>query len=508
MIGFTNKAVAHISAAITAGATQIRVHDLDYSAILSAYGESVFLMLRGPVNRELIKVDIDASVWGGALSDYLTVERGQGGTTAQSWPVGSMMFATTHEDHYNAIIQRGQNRTVDYNPNEILAPLFAGEEVYQSGPAGCERWWKSYNGVNPYWDIITGAACGSEEYLDIGWTYEILKPTLPPPLSWTLKKTLSLEAAGEDHVSSLVYDSDNDAIVAGSGTNMCQFWVSNDGGDTWTLKKELGGSEYGWQKEVYELMYDAQKGRIFAGTRNAGNIWASDDGGETWELKINLLNESPGQKSVRGFTYDPVYDRVLAGTADNCQIWGSDDVDSDDWTMLADLRIQFVQNLVSVLAYDPVYNKIIAGTGMSAELMTSGDGGTTWARKRTFLGQSVECLAYDPDTGRMLLTEFGNLWKSEDGGDTWSFLHSFYDVDGQSLILSLIYDPHRKRVIAGTYPNARIYESSDGGDTWTLNIDFSILTPPQTQVQSLCYESVTHNIIAGTGNDGQIWVGT
>jgi hypothetical protein len=178
MIGFTNKAVAHLSAAITAVATQISVHGLEYGAILSAYGDSVFLMLRGPVNRELIKVDIDASVWGGPLSNYLTVERGQGGTAAQAWPVGSMMFATTHEDHYTEIIQRGENRVIDYNPNQVLSPLYAGEKIYQDSPAGCERWWKSYNGADPYWDIITGQACGAETYTDIGWDYDILIPNV------------------------------------------------------------------------------------------------------------------------------------------------------------------------------------------------------------------------------------------------------------------------------------------------------------------------------------------
>jgi hypothetical protein len=121
MIGFTNKAVAHISALITAEATQIGVHDLEYGAILSAHGESVFLMLRGPANRELVKVDIDASVWGGPLANHLTVARGQGGTIARTWPIGSMMFATTHEDHYNNILQRGINPKIEmYSHDNII----------------------------------------------------------------------------------------------------------------------------------------------------------------------------------------------------------------------------------------------------------------------------------------------------------------------------------------------------------------------------------------------------
>ncbi len=141
-IGLGHKVVAHLFEAITLSATECKTFRNEYGQIFEA-PDDVYLMLRGPVNRELIKIDLSASQWG----NYLTIARGQGGTTAYAWPVGTMMFATTHEDHYNSIIQRGANRTIDYNPNTILSPLYAGEEIYQSGPAGCERWWKSFNGI-------------------------------------------------------------------------------------------------------------------------------------------------------------------------------------------------------------------------------------------------------------------------------------------------------------------------------------------------------------------------
>lgn len=171
MIGFTHKAVAHLAAAIGTSDTTIAVHLTEWESIFRAPEDSVYLMLRGPVNRELIKVDLSSSVWG----EYLTIARGQGGTSAVAWPVGSMMFATTSADFYNEIEQRGANRIIDYNPNQVLTPLFAGEKVYQNSPAGCERWWKSFNGVDAYWDLISGTPCGTEAYEDVGWDYDILK---------------------------------------------------------------------------------------------------------------------------------------------------------------------------------------------------------------------------------------------------------------------------------------------------------------------------------------------
>jgi hypothetical protein len=172
-IGFAHKIVAHIAGAIESGDTQISIIEtFVYSEALTNVADHIYLMLRGPIYRELVKVDISASSWG----NYLTVARGQGGTSARAWPLGTVLYATTHEDHFNAIIQSGENRIVDYNPNEILSPLFAGEKIYQSGPSGCERWWVSYNGTDAYWSLITGAPCSEEAYEDIGWTYEILRP--------------------------------------------------------------------------------------------------------------------------------------------------------------------------------------------------------------------------------------------------------------------------------------------------------------------------------------------
>ena len=170
MIGLSHKAVAHLATAITDDATLIAVHPTEYEPILSAApGDHIYLLIRGLAARELVKVTIDWAAWGG----YLMIERAQGGTTAQAWPVGTMLFATTHADHFNSIIQAG-GRTIDYNPNEVLTPEYAGEKVYQSGPAGCERWWKSFNGTDYYWDLITGSPCSTETYQDVGFTYDVL----------------------------------------------------------------------------------------------------------------------------------------------------------------------------------------------------------------------------------------------------------------------------------------------------------------------------------------------
>jgi photosystem II stability/assembly factor-like uncharacterized protein len=450
MIGFTNKAVAHIAAAITTGETQVQVQDLEYGAILSAPGESVFLMLRGPVNRELIKVDIDASIWGGGLSNYLTVERGQGSTTAKVWPAGSMMFATTHEDHYNAILQRGIARTISYNPNQILSPLFAGEKVYQDSPAGCERWWISFNGTDPYWDIITGQPCGAETYQDIGWDYELLMASDP----WSEKQNLSDYDSSIRWLYSLCYDSSRHNLFIGTKYNGFIF-KSTDGGANWTLSKDTGTDR------VRSLVYDAYHDALVAGTGGNGDWWRSTDGGANWS-EVTGLNQE-----VTTLCYAPDTHTIIAGTFSSAKIYKSTD-GGLNWTMKQNLGSPSPwESDVSALAYDSSRSRFICGTG-------KGD---------------------------------GSLWVSTDDGDTWVKKKALGDEGNpQDQILSMCYDIENDAIICGTYNDAQLWRSTDGGETWSLIKDLSLESPSQYEVNALFYNPDNHWVFAGSAYESQVWI--
>jgi hypothetical protein len=187
-ISFSHKAIGHILEAVDDSDVWMKVSPQVFESFVRPGGD-VYALIRGPVNREIVKIDAS-----GSLNENLKVDRGQGGTSANAWPLGALLFNSTNEDHYNSIIQRGENRVIDYNPNQVLSPLYAGEKIYQDSPAGCERWWVSFNGTDPYWDIFTGQACGDEYYQDIGWDYDLLLPVpgwsgwldVTGPSYWTL----------------------------------------------------------------------------------------------------------------------------------------------------------------------------------------------------------------------------------------------------------------------------------------------------------------------------------
>lgn len=165
---FNNRAVSHLAQAINSSATQIKIDAKDYelfNRLGAGADDFMFCVLRGPEDREIVKIIPDQGAYPPAANTFLKCERGQGGTAAEDWPAGTLIFLSTVADHYSEIVQRGNIRQVDYNPNGVLSPLFHGEEILQY--AGCEiRWWKSIDATNPYWHLIAGEPCGTEEFVN------------------------------------------------------------------------------------------------------------------------------------------------------------------------------------------------------------------------------------------------------------------------------------------------------------------------------------------------------
>ncbi len=174
IVTIPNKAIGHTLERIEIDTEYVRLPFAEAQAFITAPGDFVFALMRSVTEREIVRIDIAESVT--LEPGVLKINRGQGGSIAAAWPAGSLMLAVTNEDLYSNFLQTLDVRTISFNPNEVLTPRFFGEEVYQDGPAGCERWWKAYNDVDPYWDIITGAPCQDEIYEDIGFDYDLLVP--------------------------------------------------------------------------------------------------------------------------------------------------------------------------------------------------------------------------------------------------------------------------------------------------------------------------------------------
>jgi hypothetical protein len=174
---FNNRAISHLSFPITDEDSEIRIPWQDFNSFMRSNarsGDSMIAILRGPIEREIVGIDLVNS-FSGTTDKYLKVARGQGGTSSMAWPAGTLLFISTHADHYESLFQPEGTRQIDYNPNGVLSPLYAGEKIFQYG--GCEiRWWMSFDAVNPYWHLIAGLPCEGEIYADPGWGFPVWNP--------------------------------------------------------------------------------------------------------------------------------------------------------------------------------------------------------------------------------------------------------------------------------------------------------------------------------------------
>lgn len=481
-ISFSNKAIGHLLEAVTDSDVWMKVSPQVFESFVRP-GGNVYALVRGPINREIVKIDAS-----GSLNENLKVTRGQGGTTANAWPMGALLFNSTNEDHYNAIIQLGESRVIDYNPNEILAPLYAGEKVYQNGPAGCERWWISFNAVNPYWDIFTGAPCGAEFYEDIGWTYDLL--ILGDP--WSEKQTLEDPGTSVKWIYSMCYDSSRHYLFAGVKYGGLIF-RSEDGGDTWTLNKETTNDR------IRSLVYDAYHDTLIAGTGIVGEVLVSPNGGGVW-MPSDYINQE-----ITTLCYAPDTHTLIAGTYTSAKIYRSTD-GGYNWTFIQNLGIAApYEAYVSALVYDPSRSRFICGTGLDdGSLWVSTDDGIEWVKKKALGDEAnpqgrIYSMCYDIEHDAIICGTYNDaqLWRSQNGGETWSLIKDLnLENPGQYSIDSLVYNPDNHWVFAGSAYDCQIWISKDGGDTWAMEQSLE-----QTQIWAMAYDSYHGKLAAGAASN-------
>src|SRR5438093_2141363 len=120
---------------------------------------------------------------------------------------------------------------------------------------------------------------------------------------------------------------------------------------------------------------------------------------------------------------------------------------------------------VSALAIDPqTPTTLYAGTRFDG-VFKSTDGGGTWSASNTGLpqGRSVDALAIDPQTPTTLYVgTFGGVFKSTDSGDACRVGHGL----GASLVDVLAIDQRTTPTVYPGTPGGAL-QTDDGGGPWT-----------------------------------------
>ena len=314
-------------------------------------------------------------------------------------------------------------------------------------------------------------------------------------------------------------------------------YVSRDAGKSWvplttadaSLPAQAGNPYKRWKTNglqvtgCYSFHVDPNDPkRHFAGHSDIG-LLRSIDGGESWSTLS--YRGSPWVNSYYQLAFDPFVKNRIYAAASNTH-------DIPDWRLIDDLPKQTGGVIVSddggdtwkkLWALEP--EKVITSICVDAKASKGKDGvvlyaaayddgvykstdsGKTWTRKSKGLGREgnlrVHRVQVHPESGNVYAVtigrkhgmEFrvpGGLWKSTDGGDTWTDLtaelklmwpagyFSIHPKDEKIILLSASGGP-------GCMEQGGVWKTPDGGKTWKHTLTAATAgkySPPAEAIQS------------------------
>lgn len=278
----------------------------------------------------------------------------------------------------------------------------------------------------------------------------------------------------ESRVFSLaVHPHDPHILYAGADSGM---YKSEDGGGRFKrLESSLN------DLAVWKVAIDPRHPqRLFAGTRPAA-LYRSEDGGVHWEaLAVDMVDECPAVRipRVTSLVVDPQESDV---------VWAGIEVDGvrrsldggNTWTRITSgIDNPDIHDMaVSAAATTTVI------TSTQEELFVSTDKGHTWRGlgvEKHFALPYCRGLALRTDnpqiifvaTGDSAMGGTGAIQRSQDGGHSWERLP--LPIEPNTPIWAFATHPAEPRRIAACSHYGQVFVSEDGGDTWQkLHREFS-----------------------------------
>ena len=270
---------------------------------------------------------------------------------------------------------------------------------------------------------------------------------------------------------------------------------TEDGGQTWS-RSDAGIFEYNLEDVT---AHPTRPFEVWAGQQASRGFYRSRDAGQSWSLSPSLLTHYP----MRFVFFPDNPDKAASTSAHAEQDFGITYDSGINWETtseqtffdsvgpgisLFDPSKRFGSNLhLHGLAIDPVDPQVIyVGSNddpdqfnpkplRGAHLFKSTDGGKTWTESDNGFSHdsatAIHEIKIDPqDTNTIYIgtTEHGartgnGLWKSIDTGSTWTRANNGME-DDSSVYVILIQPKQSNVLLAGT--GEGIYSSTDGGASW------------------------------------------
>jgi photosystem II stability/assembly factor-like uncharacterized protein len=236
-----------------------------------------------------------------------------------------------------------------------------------------------------------------------------------------------------------------------------KIYRSGDRGNSWTFAGAV--EEDGFQGISDVAVDPGSPQRVYA--LGFWQVFRSDDGGARWRPVLPDLGPEVRPQTlvvhplIRGLIYVYLTDGDLLRTTDSGRRWTRTSTPA----------------VAGVLAADPSSANVLYFGSFLGKLYKSVDGGATWSLSDRGLSQggAIQALVVDPSSPRTLYlvpaddAPGRDLFVSRNGGASWSRLPS--DL-GRGNVRDLAVEPGQRPGLYLTL-NGRPFRSFDGGRTWT-----------------------------------------
>ncbi len=196
-------------------------------------------------------------------------------------------------------------------------------------------------------------------------------------------------------------------------------------------------------------------------TKNTGGVFKTYDFGEKWQTansvktekkKVNLDNTN-----VHKIVLAPSDRKNVYLTTRENGLWYSDNA-GGDWRQI------FPQGNIYALTLDPKNNGVVY-VSLGQKVFKTLDLGSNWnpIYLETRPKVIITTLASDPINNLLVYlgTSLGELYKTEDGGESWQLVTNI-----KNNIREILIQPKNNKIIYLATASEGIYKSSDQGKTW------------------------------------------
>jgi photosystem II stability/assembly factor-like uncharacterized protein len=247
----------------------------------------------------------------------------------------------------------------------------------------------------------------------------------------------AIEVANDD--PNVIYVGGGEQTVRGNVSSGFGMWKTEDAGKTWNsvgMEKSRHIPRIATHPKNHDIVYAAVLGDIYKPTQERG-VYKSVDGGKTWVRKL-FANENAGATDL---TLDPNNPRIIYASTWNVR------------------RTPFS----------------LSSGGDGSALWKSTDSGETWKEisknvgfpKDTLgiIGVTVSPLNGDRIWAIVENKDKGGVYRSDDGGDTWTLINSDRSLRQRAWYYSRIYaDTQDENTVYVL--NVSYHKSTDGGKTF------------------------------------------